>query len=224
LGRRREWRSGKAAPKAKLLIADNQYLFRGRKNLNTETIWYNPDFREDFWESNQFNTHDFELSVKNTRIFLKALSDHSSGQQAMAAMRILAEGWSSHDVSHRILRSWTAFEIFLSRSPERADRYEEIIDRAVYLVKDKKLWKMILLHAALTRNRYVHENEAGVSAEAVASSLDDFFAQLLGWILFMKVKFESHQRLLDTLSLSADLGTLRTQAEDRERALQLLDN
>ncbi len=220
--RRREWRSGKAKPKSKLLVGDNQYLFRGRKNLNTESIWYNPDFREDFWIASNFRIKELERVSRYVRKLLREIDNHTSGERIMSSIRMMGEGWTSHDEHHRILRTWTAFELLLSRSPERADRFEDIIKRATFIAKDRQRWSTQLLHAALTRNRYVHENAAAVSAGAVATALDAYLTALIEWMLFSSVKFESHARLLDMLDLPPDPEALQRQATDRSRAIQIL--
>lgn len=89
---------------------------------------------------------------------------------------------------------------------------------------EPKLWEIRLLHAAKTRNSYVHENAVSADADAVSLTLDSYFASFIKWIFFATVKFESHERLLDMLDLSPELKILSRQIEDRERALRTLGN
>lgn len=222
LSRRREWRSGKVRPKAKLLLGDNQYLFKSGRSLNRDTIWYNADFRSDFWAASNFRAADLQHVDKYLKALLHRIQEHPSGERVLAALRMMGEGSFSHDVQQRILRTWTAFEILLSRSAERADRYEEIVRRASFIAKDRKRWELQLFHAARTRNRYVHENAATVAAEAVADTLDAYLSALIDWILFSKFGFESHERLLDTLDLPTDARVLERQIADRTRAIEIL--
>lgn len=224
LSRRREWRAGKVRPKAKLLLGDNLFLFKGRRSLNKHTIWYNADFRQDFWSASNFRTKDLERIDKYVKSLLQRIKKRPVGERVMSALRMMGEGAFSHDVQHRILRTWTAFEILLSRSAERADRYEEIVQRAAFIARDKKRWELQLLHAALTRNRYVHENSAAVAAESVADTLDAYFTALVEWVLFSKFEFESHERLIDTLDLSTDISVLEKQVEDRRRGMEILSS
>ena len=222
LGRRVVHRSGKAKPKSVIIMGDNQYLFRKSVDINRDSIWYNPEFRADFWESARFSERDFIISLNAAREMIKRIRSHVFGGRIMAAMRMLTEGWTSHDERHRILRSWTAFELLLSRSSKRMDNYEAIVKRASFLARRPEIFEMRLRHAASVRNRCVHENQTGVDAESVATTLDNFFVAMVNVLIFSDTSFSSHEEFIDVLDLCRDPEVLQKQIDIRRKAIDLL--
>jgi hypothetical protein len=219
--RRRTWYSGEARPKATLLIGKYNFLFQGNLDVNKDGQWYNPDFRDDFWNRWTFTCEKLRNATPYVRIFLKGLKSNVSREPIMRAVRLLHEGWQGHERHQGLLRSWSAFEALLSRSNLRTDDYDKVVDRACFFARDREYVKAAFDVARNYRNRFVHRAESSGAVDSVATFLDEYLIGVIEGLLSMPIKFESHIRLLDAMDLTPDMVVLKRQILDRQRALKL---
>lgn len=217
---RRTFRFGEARPKATLLSGKYHYLFREGVSIHQDGLWYNPDFREDFWNTSGFVREKIGKSAPYVRRILRDLRTSRSSDRIRSSIRLLHEGWQSHNVNQRIHWTWTAFETLLSRSIERTDDYETVKRRALFIAKNPDLEDMALDLAIKYRNRFVHENGQCGAAENVAEYLDEYLILIIEWLLQRFVRFENHARFLDMLDAPRDVSKLKGQIIDRRRALK----
>ena len=220
---RSEWHSGKARPKAKVLLGSNQFLFQENLSLNSDMIWYNPDFTEESWDRVALQMNEFSNLLPYVRHILRRFKDSNSGATIVSAVRMMTDGMTSHNTNHRILRTWSALEILLSRNASQADRSEDIIRRATVLLKEKELWRLRLKQAMNARHDFVHKNKEGVMAAATSNTLDTLFCTLIDWLLARPRMFENHEQVLDFFDLRHDGACLNKQINLRKLALKVMD-
>ncbi len=217
---RRTYRFGEAKPKATLLTAKYHFLFCEGVSTHEKGLFYNADFREDFWRATPFSSPKILQSAPFVRRIIKDLEESTSSERIRASIRLLHEGWQSHNLNQRVLWAWTAFETLLSRSVQFSDDYNTIKNRALFIAKNPDLERMALDLAITYRNRFVHQNRQGGAAESAAEYLDEYLITIIEWILQQSIRFESHGRFLDMLDVSRDQSKVRSQIADRRRALR----
>lgn len=217
---RRTYRFGEAKPKVTLLTGKYHFLFREGVSTHERGLWYNPDFREDFWNSSPFSAQKITKSVAFVRRVIKDLGRSSFGDRIRSSIRLLHEGWQSHNLNQRILWAWTAFETLLSRSADRADDYETVKKRALFIAKNPQLENIALDLAITYRNRFVHENRQCGAAESAAEYLDEYLIWIIEWLLQRFIHFENHSRFLDMVDAPRDPSKARAQIVDRRRAIK----
>jgi hypothetical protein len=220
---RRFFRSGKLRPKAQVMLGDNFYLFQKRKHLTEDHLWYDSNFREDFWQSCRYDFKKLEKSDKFLRYFLASMNNAVSSDILWRSFRVATRAWMSHDLDERLSQLWSAFEILFSRSDRKTDSYEQTVRRASFFSRDRRLARLILMQAGDARNHYLHRRASAPAVSYLADWLSNYYAGVIEWIVFSSIRFESHSRLLDMSELSTDAVVLEEQIKDRRLALKVVN-
>lgn len=144
-------------PSAKFWEGPHQFIFDGRKFLGTETVWYNPDFREDTWNSFPPKARDFLARKDQVRLILKLIQNHPMREMIANALRSISSGMQSQNLSYRLMRFWSAAEILYAPEGERTNS-KKLIERITFASNDDYRWldRLKLEAAYEMRNSYVH--------------------------------------------------------------------
>lgn len=222
LSRLYQVRFGRDRPYSQLLMGPYQFFFGPRLKRDDDRIWYTPEFSEEDWRSTRKSFAEVKSVTPWVRDFLLKIKDHPCRRQLRRALRLLGDGWASPRASYRLLRSWTAVEALFSENPERADGYETIVRRASFLAKNPEIRRWKLRHAALVRNRFVHDNREGIALENIAGDLERYICAIVNWLVFKEPAL-THERFLNFVDQPTSIPMLRQRKEDAEKAIALFE-
>lgn len=208
-------------PEASILMGSYQYIFRGKRSLVEEVCWYNPDFRDDFWETSSRDQGIFK-SAKSVRKALIALERHPLRIPLIHALRAANEAMETSDSTKRTLRYWTALERLFSTDGEKAS-YDRIIKRATFLEDDREIARAKLTRLLSVRNSYVHWGASEKGHHQLNQFVADLIRRFVFYIIFNGDDFLDHAELLEMADLPSDQRSLarRRKAIERREKLAL---
>src|SRR5437868_2953674 len=96
--------------RGKALAGPYQFVFRGRKFLGDEQIWYDPNFTEEAWSMFPVDMGTVLRLVPHIRRALTALANHPLRSVLTRVLHLMQNAMSSRDQSYALLRYWSALE------------------------------------------------------------------------------------------------------------------
>jgi hypothetical protein len=209
-------------PEALMLMGPYHFLFREKKSLHTETLWYNPAFRDEHWGSSSGDSKKIYETAQTVRDALAKLENHPLKEPISSALLMMNDGMQSADMSRRTLRYWTAIERLFQADNERVS-YENIIKRATYLEDAESLAKAKLARLVRIRNRYVHMGATENEHHQLTQYLADHVRRHLFYILFNGDDFTDHSEFLEMTKLPSDAETLKRQRNAIDRRERMIE-
>ena len=209
-------------PEALLLLGPYQFMFRRQSRVRDDGSWYNPTFRDEFWESPIGAAGKIIKSAPMVRKALSKLETHPLREPLSAALQMMNDGMESADMTLRTLRYWTALERLFQSEEERVP-YEKIIRRATYLDDPAELARAKLNRLLKIRNRYVHLGKREDHHHQLVQYLAAEVRSHLFYILFNGDDFLDHREFIEMTDLPSNSDSLlrrRRAIERRERMIE----
>lgn len=205
----------------KLWLGPYQFVFRGRKFIGSDSVWYNPNYDEEGWEQHLPPITDFLKVIPNVNRALTALASHPFKSILVTALQLMQDAFETRDGNHRLLRFWAALEKLYVEDWSRDRSNQKVIDRATFADSDRRLTKWQLSHIARVRNEYVHARGHGDELMHLGQTLRDLLTRhILHWI-FRGDDFPDHQALLAYVDLPRDDEALIALRNAVDRRLEL---
>jgi hypothetical protein len=189
---RRVFRSGRLRPKSQAMLGGSYYLFADDQHFIKDRIWYDADFREDFWQDCRYSFTDLGKADGFIRNLIRSFDKSTSSKVLWSSFRVASRAWMSHDPNDRLAQLWSAFEILFSRSDRKTDSYDTIVKRASFFARDRRLVRLILSQAADARNQFLHRRSSAPNVSHLTEWLTNYYAGTIEWIAFSRINVESH--------------------------------
>lgn len=209
-------------PEATLLTGPYQFLFRSRKSLLKETMWFNPRFRKEFWKSNAGDLEKISKHAPSIRKALEKLEAHPLKEPISTAFLMMNDGMEAADMTRRTLRYWTALERLFQAGDERAS-YDKIIRRATYLDDPPDIARAKLARLMRIRNRYVHMGKSENEHHQLTQYLAAEARSHLFYLLFNGDDFADHAEFIDMTDLPSDAVALQRRRKAIERRERMIE-
>jgi hypothetical protein len=116
---RRVFRSGRLRPKSQAMLGGSYYLFADDQHFIKDRIWYDADFREDFWQDCRYSFTDLGKADGFIRNLIRSFDKSTSSKVLWSSFRVASRAWMSHDPNDRLAQLLSAFEILFSRSDRK---------------------------------------------------------------------------------------------------------
>lgn len=209
-------------PEAMLLMGPYHFMFRGKRSLLSKARWYNPNFRDEYWNSTSSDSSKIFKSASTVRKALVRLENHPLKEPLSTALLMMNDGMEAADMSRRTLRYWTALERLFQAGDERVT-YEKIIKRATYLDDPADLARAKLNRLVRIRNRYVHMGATESEHHQLTQYLADHVRRHLFYLLFNGDDFADHPEFLEMTDLPSDSGALRRRRRAIDRRERMIE-
>lgn len=209
-------------PEAILLMGPYHFLFKERKSLLNNSMWYNQSFRDEHWNATFSESAKVFKSAGVVRQALSKLDSHPLKEPLTAALLMMNDGMEAADMSRRTLRYWTALERLFQAGDERAT-YDKIIRRATYLDDPSDLARAKLNRLVRIRNRYVHMGATENEHHQLTQYLADHVKSHLFYVLFNGDDFADHGEFIEMTDLPSNSMALqrrRRAIDRRERMIE----
>lgn len=201
------YHSGRHWTDGQLWLGPYQFVFRRKKFLGSERIWYNPDYLGEAWRRNPIEMKALLKQLPSVRRAMKSLDVHPMREVLVQAILLFQDGMAARDPSHRLLRYWSALEQ-LYGDDGRNKNYQRIIQRAVFADTHRSLERWKLFHASQLRNQYVHAGGLDSDLDAATEHLRGLLGRHINHLLLVRGDLRSHGELLEMLDLPADVAAL----------------
>jgi hypothetical protein len=221
-GRHSHW-GGRNWTEGKLWPGPNQFVFRKRKFLGEERIWYNPDYDDEAWNRQPLAMKRVLEVVPMARRALAALDPHPFADVLVRALTQLQDGFAARESSHRLLRYWSALEQLYVEPDAKGGSNDKILDRAVFAELDPDVSRWKLEHIARLRNDYVHAGVSGDDHHAMCQFLRELVARHINHWIFQGHELGSHAALLSFVKLPSGRGSLVHMRAMIDRRIRYLD-
>jgi hypothetical protein len=197
------------------------FIFRGRKFLGNDRIWFDPNFSFQAWDMFPLDMKDVLKLMPRVRRALKALKSHPMRKVLTNVLRLMQNAMSSRDQSYTLLRYWSALEQFYGEPNSHEKSYPRIIQRASFAETDKVVARWKLAHISRLRNEYVHAGDNNDELRVMAQYLRMLLSRHINYLLFNESGFVTHKQWLDFVDLpdSEEALSARREAIDRRIAL-----
>jgi hypothetical protein len=207
-------------PEALLLMGPYQFLFRKRKSLLPDSIWFNPAFRDEYWKSSADDLEKLSKRAPSIRKALGKLENHPLREPLATAFLMMNEGMESADMTRRTLRYWTALEQLFQAGDERV-AYDRIIRRATYLNDPPDIPRAKLARLMRIRNRYVHMGKSENEHHQLTQYLAEEIRSHLFYLVINGDDFADHGEFIEMTDLPAGTDALqrRRRAIDRRERM-----
>ncbi len=220
---RRWWSRGTERwAEGKLWNGPYQFVFRGKKFLGEERIWYDPNFSEQGWRTFSLDMPDVLTLLPQVRRALKALANHPLRDVLIKVFRLMQNAMSSRDQSYSLLRLWTALEQLYGDPQSNQKSYSGIIDRASFAERDKSLAKWKLFHISRSRNEYVHTGDTGDDLRVMAQYLRELLSRHMNYLLFHAPYVRSHTQWLEIVDYEDDMARLNERKANIDQRIAII--
>lgn len=209
-------------PEAMLLMGPYHFLFQGRRSLLQKAMWYNSNFRDEYWNSTFSESEKVFGAAGAVRRALNKLDNHPLKEPLSSALLMMNDGMEAADMSRRTLRYWTALERLFQAGDERVS-YDKVIRRATYLDNPADLARAKLSRLMRIRNRYVHMGDMEGDHHQLTQFLADHVKSHLFYLLFNGDDFADHGEFIEMTDLPSDSAALqrrRRAIDRRERMIE----
>lgn len=201
-------------PEVSMLVGPYYLFFKNRRHFTDSGIWYNENYRKEFWKCASIRQDRFSDNMGVVRRALASLENHPLRKPILSSLLMMNDGMEAFDMSRRTLRYWTALERLFQAEDERI-AYDKIIRRATYLEGPKDFSSAKLHRIVRIRNRYVHLGQTENYHHQLTQFLADFVRSHLFYILFNGDDFSNHNEVLEM----TDLPSTDDALERRMRAI-----
>lgn len=209
-------------PEAMLLLGPYQFLFRGRKPLLDRSMWFNPNFRDEYWASTVSESNEIFESAGAVRKALAKLENHPLREPISTALLMMNDGMEAADMTRRTLRYWTALERLFQAGDERAS-YDKIIRRATYLDDPPDVARAKLGRLMRIRNRYVHMGKSENEHHQLTQYLAAEVRSHLFYLLFNGDDFADHGEFIEMTDLPSDALALQRRRRSIDRRERMIE-
>jgi hypothetical protein len=209
-------------PEAALLMGPYHFLFKNSRYAGDSGTWFNPEFRDEFWN---FGAASASSVLKFGRVVRKALlklDKHPLKEPLSAALLMMNEGMESADMTRRTLRYWTALERLFQVDGEIVAN-EKIIRRATYLDDPADLARAKLNRLMRIRNRYVHKGATDNNHHQLAQYLAEHVRSALFYLLFNGDDFADHAEFIEMTDLPSDALALQRRRKAIDRRMRMME-
>lgn len=197
-------------PDIKLDIGPYQFMWKGKKYLGDDCLWYTPSFNEASWFDSVKSYSDFIKIAPPLRNGLKSLEALPLERLAVQSLKLMNEGLKSHDALFRVARLWSALETLFG-DPSGSTRSDTIIRRAMFGEKGNPVVKAQLEYIASLRNQFVHAGAENDNLHYIVQMLRDFVGRHIRYLIYRCDDITSHRDYLAMCDLPY-------RPEDLERA------
>lgn len=167
--------SGNMRPSAELWHGPFHFIFKDQSFLGKEHLWWNSDYDEQDWKSFEPKMSKVLQILPQVRVALKRLESHPLKTNLIRAIKLLQQGLTAGKPDYSLSRYWSALEQIYGQPNSRDNNSQTVIRRACMMDGGDELLSIKLLHAARTRNEYVHggelEKEVSVISQFMADTL-----------------------------------------------------
>lgn len=187
-------------PEASMQVGPYYLFFKNGKSILNGSVWYNENYRREFWKLPNVNSRNFNEKVAVLRRALAALEHHPLRAAISSSFLMMNDGMEAFDMSRRTLRYWTALERLFQVEDERVS-YERIIRRATYLDGPEDFSSVKLNRIVRIRNRYVHFGQIETEHHQLTQFLAQHIKSHLFYILFNGDDFLDHAEFVEMTDL-----------------------
>jgi hypothetical protein len=199
---------GRKITEGKLFGGPYYFLYKGRRFLGEERVWYNPQYDEEAWASLTIQMPELLQALPHVRRLICNLEEHTFGIVLARTITLLQEGFESADTSFRLLRYWSALEHLYAERSSRQRNYDRIMKRAAFAEPEFELTLWKLRHASNLRNEYVHLKSHDEDLQAICQFLRDMLSRHLLYLLKNPRRFATHDEFLQFVELPRTVGEL----------------
>lgn len=185
----------------KLWNGPYHFVFRGKKFLGHERIWYDPNYDEEAWKSFPIDMGAVLRVIPRTRRALDRLAAHPLREILVDVLRLMQEAMSTRDQNYSLLRYWSALEQLYGDPHGREKNYSRIIQRAAFAEPDKQLARWKLAHISRMRNGYVHAGDSDDDLRVMTQYLRMLLSRHVNALLFGNDQVKSHAHWLEIVDL-----------------------
>jgi hypothetical protein len=192
----------------KLWNGPYHFVFRRRKFLGEDRIWYDPDFSDEAWRMHALNMPSVLRIIPRVRRAFAALAQHPLRDLLIKVLRLMQNAMSSRDQSYSLLRYWSALEQLYGEPKSREKNYTRIIERASFAERDKLIARWKLSHISRLRNEYVHAGNHDDDLRVMAQFLRMLLSRHVNYLLFHAPHIRTHSQWLEIVDLPDDEAVL----------------
>lgn len=192
----------------KLWNGPYHFVFRGKRFLGDDRIWYDPNYDAEAWNSFPLDMAAVLRVVPRTRRALERLAGHPLRALLVDVLRLMQEAMSSRDQNYSLLRYWSALEQLYGDPHGREKNYSRIIQRAAFAENDKQLARWKLAHISRMRNGYVHAGDSDDDLRVMTQYLRMLLSRHVNALLFGNDHVTSHAHWLEIVDLPDDEALL----------------
>jgi hypothetical protein len=185
----------------KLWNGPHHFVFRGKRFLGHDRIWYDPNYDEEAWKSFPIDMPELLDVIPRTRGALHRLSGHPLRTLLVDVLRLMQEAMSTRDQNYSLLRYWSALEQLYGEPHGREKNYSRIIQRAAFAEYDKELARWKLAHISRMRNGYVHAGDSDDDLRVMTQYLRMLLSRHVNALLFGNEHVRSHAHWLEIVDL-----------------------
>lgn len=213
----RDWTEGG------LWLGPNQFLFRGRRFLGEEQLWYNPDYTVEAWKRAPLDMNRILSVVPMARRALGGLEDHPLRSVLVRSLQLFQDGLAARDGNQRLLRYWAALEQLYIESDAKDRSNQKVIERALFAEGEPETARWKLEHVARLRNEYVHAGGTGDDLQALGQFLRGLLERHLNYWIFRGRDLPDHSAMLAFLKLPGERSRLSMLRDLVDRRLALME-